>query len=114
MPYLKIRANRSPNAATVETLLKEASKAVASALGKPEGYMMVDLDAPVPLRFAGTDAPAAFVELKSIGLPGGKTGDLSALICKLIKDHLDVDPGRIYIEFADAKGSMWGWNGGTF
>ncbi|MHC5831224.1 MAG: phenylpyruvate tautomerase MIF-related protein, partial [Nostoc sp.] len=25
-----------------------------------------------------------------------------------------VPKNRIYIEFADAKGAMWGWNGKTF
>jgi len=39
---------------------------------------------------------------------------MSQDFCQQIHEHLGVAPNRIYIEFADAKGSMWGWNGSTF
>ena len=39
--------------------------------------------------------------------------EISELV-KDIEDKLGVPKKRIYIEFADAKGSMWGWNGRTF
>ncbi|MEW6499601.1 MAG: phenylpyruvate tautomerase MIF-related protein, partial [Cyanobacteriota bacterium] len=34
--------------------------------------------------------------------------------CQQINEKLGVSTNRIYIEFADAKGSMWGWDGSTF
>jgi phenylpyruvate tautomerase PptA (4-oxalocrotonate tautomerase family) len=45
-----------------------------------------------PLIFNGIEEPTVFAQLKSIGLP---------------KD-------RVYIDFKDIKGKMFGWNGKTF
>ncbi len=52
--------------------------------------------------------------MKSVGLPKGSTTALSTALCELMKTKLGVPLDRIYIEFADAQGAMWGWNGGTF
>ena len=54
------------------------------------------------------------LELKSIGLPQDRTTELSKALCKLVHDEFGVRPDRVYIEFADAPRTMWGWNGGTF
>ena len=66
------------------------------------------------MLFAGSDAPLAYLELKSIGLPGERTGELSALLADAMQQHLGVPADRVYIEFADAERHLWGWNGGTF
>lgn len=114
MPYLKIQTNQTINPDQAQTLISKASKLVASELGKPENYVMVALSPPVSMLFAGTDAPTAYVELKSIGLPSSRTGDLSQALCTLIERNLAISKDRIYIEFADAPRAMWGWNGSTF
>jgi hypothetical protein len=31
-----------------------------------------------------------------------------------MEQELEIEQDRIYIEFADAPGAMWGWDGGTF
>ena len=64
--------------------------------------------------FAGDNQPLAYLELKSIGLPGDRTKALSADLCQLISTELAIAPDRIYIEFHDAPRNMWGWNGSTF
>ena len=69
MPYLKITTSQSVDAGRKHRLLASASKAVAAELGKPEQYMMVSLDAGVPMVFGGTAEPCAFLELRGIGLP---------------------------------------------
>ncbi|PSB12961.1 hypothetical protein C7B76_21605, partial [filamentous cyanobacterium CCP2] len=43
-----------------------------------------------------------------------QTKAMSQDFCQKINQALNVPTNRTYIEFADAKGSMWGWNGGTF
>lgn len=43
-----------------------------------------------------------------------QTNAMSRDFCQQINQVLSIDPNRIYIEFADAKGSMWGWNNSTF
>lgn len=114
MPYLMIQTNQNIDAAAAKTLLSKASKLVATELGKPESYVMVALEASVPMLFAGDDAPLAYLELKSIGLPESKTASLSAALCNLMEEAVSISKDRVYIEFADAPRAMWGWNGGTF
>lgn len=114
MPYLKIQPNRELAADAVQELLKKASVLVSKNLGKPEKYVMVRLDPAQPMLFAGSALPCAYLELKSIGLPESKTEALSKMLCQLMLDEIKIPPERVYIEFADAKNSMWGWDGGTF
>jgi len=114
MPYLKIQTNQTSTPDHAELLLGKASQLVATALGKPEQYVMVALAPPVPMLFAGSNAPTAYLELKSIGLPSSLTRDLSQALCSLIENELAISKERIYIEFADAPRPMWGWNGSTF
>ena len=45
---------------------------------------------------------------------GSKTKAMSQDFCALVESSLGVPKNRVYIEFADATGAMWGWNGGTF
>lgn len=114
MPYLKIRTNRNIDPETQQELLKQASALVASGIGKPEQYVMTTFDPVQPMTFAGSDEPCAYLELKSIGLSESKTVALSMALCEFIETSLEVPASRVYIEFADAPRSMWGWNKGTF
>jgi phenylpyruvate tautomerase PptA (4-oxalocrotonate tautomerase family) len=114
MPLLRIQTNVEVPAASRGALLKQASEAVADALGKPERYVMVSLEHNPDMLFAGDGTSLAYLELKSIGLPEGRTAELSERLCRMMDDHLGVPVDRTYIEFADAQRHMWGWNGGTF
>jgi len=114
MPYFKIQTNKELNDDTRQDVLKKASATIAKELGKPESYVMVAFDPAVPMLFAGSDEPCAYMELKSIGLPESKTAVLSESLCSLIETELGIPPSSSYIEFADAPRKMWGWNSGTF
>ena len=114
MPYLKIQTNREVTEDAKQEVLKRASLLVSKNLGKPEKYVMVRFDPAQPMMFAGGTTPCAYLELKSIGLPESKTGMLSKVLCQFVNDELKIPAERVYIEFADAKEPMWGWNGSTF
>lgn len=114
MPLLKIQLNQSVSDDQQVKLLNEGSKLVAAELGKPEQYVMVVIEPVTPMMFAGKSEPAAYLELKSIGLPESKTQELSKALCQLVEDTTGVEQARIYIEFVDAARAMWGWNGRTF
>ena len=114
MPYLKIQTNQEQVATKAKAFIQKASLLVADKLGKPERYVMVALEPPVPMVFAGSDEPAIFMELKSIGLSDSQTPELSNALCELAHEELGVATDRIYIEFADAPRKMWGWNSATF
>ena len=114
MPYLKINTNIITDKNTETKLAKDASAELSRLLGKPESYVMTEVNTSLCMSFAGNDDPLAYLELKSIGLPSEKTGTLSESLCSFIANHLKIDPARIYIEFADAERHLWGWNKSTF
>jgi phenylpyruvate tautomerase len=114
MPLLKITTNHEIEHAHRPALLKTASERVAAMLGKPERYVMVVLENNPNMVFAGDASPLAYLELKSIGLPGDRTSEFSRTLCELIHQQLGVPADRIYIEFADAERQHWGWNSATF
>ena len=114
MPYLKIQTNREVTDDAKQEILRKLSVLVSKNLGKPEKYVMVRLDPAHPMMFAGSATPCAYLELKSIGLLESKTETLSRVLCQFLNDELKIPPERVYIEFADAKASMWGWDSGTF
>jgi len=114
MPLLRIQTNTPLDAAKKQALAAEASRTVADMLGKPERYVMVSVEENPTMLFAGSDEPLAYLELKSIGLPGNRTAEFSAGLAALLGEHLALPADRIYIEFADAARNMWGWNGATF
>ena len=95
-------------------LLGSLSKAVATAIGKPEQYVMVSLSQSAMLM-SGKGGEAAFVDIRSIGgLDHGVNRKLSQQVCKLLNDSLGIDPDRIYLNFTDVEAGNWGWNGSTF
>jgi phenylpyruvate tautomerase PptA (4-oxalocrotonate tautomerase family) len=112
MPYLKLSTN--VEITDKPELLKQFSQLMAKQTGKPESYVMVEIAGEQSLLFAGSDAPAAYLECKSIGLNTSQTKPLSAAICQLLQIRLQIDPQRVYIEFSDCSAKFWGWNGSTF
>ncbi|MBD2361716.1 phenylpyruvate tautomerase MIF-related protein [Anabaena sp. UHCC 0399] len=116
MPLIKVQTSASaPEKAEVEAMLKSLSAKLAKHLGKPESYVMTAFEAGISMTFAGTTEPVCYVEIKSIGtMKPNQTEAMSQDFCQQINQTLGVPQNRIYIDFADAKGSMWGWNGSTF
>ncbi|MDM8565531.1 phenylpyruvate tautomerase MIF-related protein [Candidatus Halobeggiatoa sp. HSG11] len=109
MPYLQIQTNIEVE----DTLLANASQAVADILGKPESYVMIALQTNIPMLFAGSEQPMAHLTLKSINLPTN-TKTLSSKLCTFIASNLKISPDRIYIEFVNVERTSWGWNERTF
>ena len=114
MPTLRILTNAKPLPEDRPGLLARASRTVAEMLGKPESYVMVILEDGRDMLFAGTRAPAAYLELKSLGLAETKTAGYSRALCDLLAATLDIPAERVYIEFTAPPAHLFGWNGGTF
>lgn len=116
MPLIKVQTSvAAPEKSSVETLLKDLSASLAKHLGKPEAYVMTAFEPDVAMTFAGTIAPACYIEIKSVGtMNPNLTKAMSQDFCQKVNQALGVPTDRTYIEFADAKGPMWGWNGSTF
>lgn len=114
MPLLKITTSTDPTPAN-DKLLANLSKLVAERLGKPESYVMTAIEHPARMTFGGTTDPTCYVEVKNIGrFSPEKTQSLSAELCERLSAGLGVQKNRIYIEFTDAQGYLWGHDGDTF
>ncbi len=116
MPLIQVKTSVSkPEKTVIEGLLKTLSAKLAQHLGKPESYVMTAFESDIHMTFSGTVDPVCYLEIKSVGsMKPEQTKAMSADFCQVIEDKLGVAKNRVYLEFADAKGSMWGWNGGTF
>ena len=111
MPFISVKTNIT-DVQTPNGLLKKLSAALATATGKPESYVMTLLDSGVPMTFAGSNEPCAYVEIMSIGAL--TPPEMSDQFCELFKASLGISKDRIYIGFDDINASHWGWNGRTF
>jgi len=114
MPTLIIQTNAALAPEQRRCALAAASASLARELGKPESYVMVILQTNPDMLFAGDDAPLAYLELKSLGLPESRTAELSAALCGLMTEHFGVPAARVYIELTSPPRHLFGWNGGTF
>ncbi len=114
MPLLKITTNKKVDSEAQIEFLSKASGKVAEVLQKPEKFVMTLFDPTVPMTFGGNSEATAYLEIKSIGLTDEQAAKLAKEIPDLVENELSIDAERIYIEFADAPRTFWGWNKGTF
>jgi phenylpyruvate tautomerase len=113
MPYLTLTTN-VPTETHPTNLLPKLSTLMAKETGKPESYVMVSTQYNPNMLFAGTDAPLAYLECKSIGLTASQAKNLSASLSEILSETLRINSNRVYIEFSNCPGNYWGWDGSTF
>jgi phenylpyruvate tautomerase len=114
MPFLKLNTNIAINTEQSKQLLGELSQLLAKETGKPESYVMVEVNAGKAMLFGGNADPLAYLECKSIGLTPTQAKVLSASICQSLTSALQLPSDRIYIEFSNSPSEFWGFNGSTF
>lgn len=69
-------------------------------------YVMIVLKGSVPMSFGGTEEPAAYGELVSIGgLNPDVNKNLSAAISAILETKLSVPKSRFFLKFYDTKAS---------
>ncbi|PIN08869.1 Macrophage migration inhibitory factor [Handroanthus impetiginosus] len=114
MPTLNLFTNVPVDGVVASDILKDATKAVAKIIGKPESYVMILVNGGVPISFGGTEEPAAYGELISIGgLDPSVNAKLSATIAEILQTKLSVESSRFYIKFYDVQRPFVGFNGST-
>nr|CAD1825447.1 unnamed protein product [Ananas comosus var. bracteatus] len=115
MPTLNLSTNVPVDAVAASDILKDCSRTLAKIIGKPESYVMISLNGGVPMAFAGSEEPAAYGEVISIGgLGPSVNGKLSSALAEILQTKLSVDSSRFYIKFYDVQRSYFGFNGSTF
>ncbi|GMP86013.1 hypothetical protein CsSME_00038968 [Camellia sinensis var. sinensis] len=104
MPCLNLSTNVNVEGVDTSSILKEATSTVADLIGKPEAYVMIVLKGSVPIAFGGTEEPAAYGELVSIGgLNPSVNKKLSAAISAILEAKLSIPPSRFFLKFYDTK-----------
>ncbi|KAH7514697.1 hypothetical protein FEM48_Zijuj11G0117700 [Ziziphus jujuba var. spinosa] len=107
MPCLNLSVNVSLEGVDTSAILSEATSVVANIIGKPESYVMVVLKGSVPISFGGSEQPAAYGELVSIGgLNPDVNKKLSAAIASILETKLSVPKSRFFLKFHDSKASL--------
>lgn len=114
MPFAKVETNFNVDPIYRPVFLRNFSKIVSDILGKPEGYVMVSLEAGKDMLYGGSDEPTAYLTLNSIGLPGDRCKEFSKALCGFLEEELGISPERVYISFNGIEGKMFGWNNSTF
>lgn len=114
MPLIKLRTNVNITDEKTPQLMSELSELLANETGKPERYVMVEIEGERNMLFGGIADPLAYVECKSIGLSTAQAKSLSKSISQVLNARLQIDAERVYIEFSNCPAEFWGWNGSTF
>ena len=114
MPLLKIQTNTDISESQSAALLERGTQLVVDELAKPRDYVQVVVQGSQSIAFGGTTESSAFVELRSLGLPDETPKALSAAICALLSDELNIPSTRTFINFFDIERANWGWNSKTF
>ena len=110
MPYVALHTNYPVSDQRKPKLLKYLSKLIQDELGKPESTVMISILQPEAMIFAGDERMAAFVEVKGINLDPNHNTKLCGVICNAIEQEIGIPSDRIYINFSNIPGNMWGWN----
>lgn len=113
MPYFSIETNKKIENGLKEELMKKASAFLSEMLEKPEQVIMVTIKPEMPYIFSGTGDPAAFVQIKSLGLARDRCSEFSEKVCSFLEKEVGVPRDRAFIEFIDIDGKIFGWNGRT-
>eukprot|EP00741_Cyanophora_paradoxa_P017246 tig00020961_g16658.t1 len=93
-------------------LLKELTEVVGKITGKT-AYTMAIVEKGA-IAMGGNPGPAAFCEVRGIGLAVGSHEKLSAGISSMLTAKLNIPADRCYLNFSSVPGNCWGFNGGTF
>ncbi|KAJ1688728.1 hypothetical protein LUZ63_012883 [Rhynchospora breviuscula] len=107
MPCLTLSTNVNLEGVDTSAVLAEATRVVADVIDKPQNvclYVMVVLKGSVPICFGGTQQPAAYGELVSIGgLDPVTNKKISAGIATILSKNLSIPKSRFFLLFFDTK-----------
>lgn len=113
MPYIKTTTNVPIPTAAEKELKDQFGRAITLIAGKTENWLMLDFNEAEHLYFAGSDAPAAMLEVDIFGTASNKEYDkLTSALCSCVSEKLGISQSRIYVKYTEVE--HWGWNGSNF
>ncbi|WP_405340754.1 phenylpyruvate tautomerase MIF-related protein [Ruminococcus sp.] len=113
MPFINAKFS-TPVSPDKELALKSALGEAITLLGKSERYLMVEISDNCRLYFGGrNDAPIAFFDVSLLhSAPRESYEALTARLCEIAKDVMDVDGDHVYVKFEETEN--WGFNSFMF
>ncbi|XVE97155.1 hypothetical protein REPUB_Repub02eG0286800 [Reevesia pubescens] len=102
MPCLYISTNLNLDEVDTDHIFSEATKAVASIIGKPENFVMVILKGSVAISFNGNKDPAAYAEIVSMGgINREVKRRLIATLGTILENKLSIPTTRFFLKVFD-------------
>ncbi|KAL3536572.1 hypothetical protein ACH5RR_005033 [Cinchona calisaya] len=102
MPCLDISTNVNLEGIDIDSFFSEATKVVATIIGKPETFVMVLLKGSVPICFGGNKGPAALGEIISMGgINREVKRKLIASIGTVLENNLSIPRTRFVLKVYD-------------
>lgn len=114
MPFIHTLTTKKITDDVRKELKTEYGKIIAEIPGKSEKWLMLAFTDETKMYFHGDDSDdCAYIEVNIFGGASDDAYDrLTARICVLISDKLNVPADRIYVKYEEAE--HWGWNGANF
>lgn len=111
MPFVNIIVNAELTAEAKGKLLNAVHEVIKSALGKPDGYIAVNLNVNPFFIFAKTNDPCAMVQVQALG-SGGQAAASSGITKAL--GEVGVKADRVFVNFQSFAAKDWAMGGSTF
>ena len=104
MPYLKIQTNIPVSRAAETAVVSEATALLVRELQRPSESIAISVESNTRLFLAGTDDPAAFLEIESTNLPP-QGRSLGEALADILHAHIGVPAARVYVKFISSAGA---------
>ncbi|XP_055807924.1 uncharacterized protein LOC129876497 [Solanum dulcamara] len=102
MPCFNLSTNVNLDGVDTADFFSEATKAVASIIGKPENFVMVVLKGSVDISFGGNKDPAAFAEIVSMGgINSDVKRKLIATLGAICQNRFSIHRTRFFLKVYD-------------
>lgn len=114
MPFIQTKTTKTLTKEQRIRLKEAYGRAIELLPGKTEKWLMLAFEDGVHMAFHGdAQSDMAFLEVSLVGSAPDEAYDaLTARLCELIGEVLDIAPDMIYIKYEEC--SHWGWNGINF
>ncbi len=114
MPYINLKTTKKLSPEQGDALKKSFGKAIECFPGKSEAFLMVGIEDGLQMWFRGDNSgDTAIVDVDLLGaVNSSASADMTAVICDILKNELQISPDRVYVKYTGYKD--WGWNGGNF
>ncbi|RLN94038.1 hypothetical protein BBJ28_00025230 [Nothophytophthora sp. Chile5] len=115
MPFVHVSSNVPKASVDADAAIRAISKALSVALDRPEHYLMVHLDLEQSMLFQASDAPCAFIHIRSIGkIDAERNPKTAAALTATVAEVLKLPADRVFLNLDDIAAGNWAMDGKLF